>query len=101
MVLFLVVAYQNHMVLVGYDQEQHNSFRDFDDCEELRYLTLLVPLSHTHHKLDFPDSGEIHVYLLAVTFQVMRRRNLWGYFIFVPCCRIKLGLPHTIPHTTN
>ncbi len=32
------------MVLVGYDQEQHHSFRDFDDCEELRYLTLLVPL---------------------------------------------------------
>ncbi len=35
------------MVLVGYDQEQHHSFRDFDDCEELRYLTLLVPLSMT------------------------------------------------------
>ncbi len=34
------------MVLVGYNQEQHHSFRDFDDCEELRYLTLLVPLSH-------------------------------------------------------
>ncbi len=33
------------MVLVGYDQEQHHSFRDFDDCEELWYLTLLVPLS--------------------------------------------------------
>ncbi len=33
------------MVLVGYDQEQHHSFGDFDDCEELRYLTLLVPLS--------------------------------------------------------
>ncbi len=32
------------LVLVGYDQEQHHSFRDFDDCEELRYLTLLVPL---------------------------------------------------------
>ncbi len=32
------------MVLVGYDQEQHHSFRDFDDCEELRYVTLLVPL---------------------------------------------------------
>ncbi len=32
------------MVLVGYDQEQHHSFRDFDNCEELRYLTLLVPL---------------------------------------------------------
>ncbi len=32
------------MVLVGYDQEQHHSFRDFEDCEELRYLTLLVPL---------------------------------------------------------
>ncbi len=33
------------MVLVGYDQEQHHSFRDFDDCEELRYLTLLVALT--------------------------------------------------------
>ncbi len=33
------------MVLVSYDQEQHHSFRDFDDCEESRYLTLLVPLS--------------------------------------------------------
>ncbi len=33
------------LVLVGYDQEQHHSFRDFDDCEELRYLTLLVPLN--------------------------------------------------------
>ncbi len=33
------------MVLVGYDQEQHHSFRDFDACEELRYLTLLVPLN--------------------------------------------------------
>ncbi len=32
------------MVSVGYSQEQHHSFRDFDDCEELRYLTLLVPL---------------------------------------------------------
>ncbi len=32
------------MVLVGYNQEQHHSFRDFNDCEELRYLTLLVPL---------------------------------------------------------
>ena len=32
------------MVLVGYDQEQRHSFRDFDDCEELRDLTLLVPL---------------------------------------------------------
>ncbi len=32
------------MVLVGYDQEQHHYFRDFDDCEELQYLTLLVPL---------------------------------------------------------
>ncbi len=36
------------MVLVGYDQEQHHSFRDFDDCEELRYLTLLVPLTYGH-----------------------------------------------------
>ncbi len=34
------------MVLVGHDQEQHHSFRDLDDCEELRYLTLLVPLIH-------------------------------------------------------
>ncbi len=41
------------MVLVGYDKEQLHSFRDFDDCEELRYLTLLVPLIMTgpldHH----------------------------------------------------
>ncbi len=38
------------MVLVGYDQEQHHPFRDFDDCEELRYLTLLVPLSPGGHR---------------------------------------------------
>ncbi len=35
----------NGLVLVGYDQEQHHSFNYFDDCEELPYLTLLVPLS--------------------------------------------------------
>ncbi len=41
------------MVLVGYDRGQHHSFRDFDDCEELRYLTLLVPLKglHDHDKV--------------------------------------------------
>ncbi len=33
------------MVLVGYDREQHHSFREFDDSEELRYLTLLLPLN--------------------------------------------------------
>ncbi len=38
------------MVLVGYDQEQHLSFRDLDDCEELRYLTLLVPLRKAHFR---------------------------------------------------
>ncbi len=45
-----IVIPHNHrnpkwMVLVGYDQEQHHYFRNFDDCEELRYLTLLVPLT--------------------------------------------------------
>ena len=32
------------MVLVGYDQEWHHSFRGIGDCEELQYLTMLVPL---------------------------------------------------------
>ncbi len=38
MVLFLVV-------------EQHDSFRDFDDFEELPYLTLLVPLTTVNHNI--------------------------------------------------
>ncbi len=44
------------MVLVGYDQEQHDSFRDFHDCEELRYLTLLVPLKSHHRTRWFDDA---------------------------------------------
>ncbi len=32
------------MVLVGYNQDWQHSFRDFGDCGELQYLTMLVPL---------------------------------------------------------
>ncbi len=42
MVLFL------DMILVGYGQELHHSFREFGNCGELQYLTMLVPLKETN-----------------------------------------------------
>ncbi len=54
------------MVLVGYDQEQHHSFRDFDDSEELRYLTLLVPLMQYH----------------AITIHSYQATNRWPDWVF-------------------
>ncbi len=57
------------MVLVGYDQEHHHSFRDFDDCEELRYLTLLVPLrlfvTVIHHKMNHAIQKQVLRYHLC------------------------------------